>query len=231
MSLPAPHVPLGPIHRRLHAQLVLAAERETLVADSVAIEMGPHALAAVRAARRSHPLALARRTLEELVGCRDPREVLADLISRFHRREGAVYSALLALGGDDAEVRLRLAAESHGRRSGRAAIERWGRGVGGPPAVFDLLSGHLLEGMPCAAARELVADDPVRVTWTHRACPYELDWKATGTPFLPACNIVSAWVRGFAGGCDAGVEYRRRQSLAADDGRCEHELTIGDLGG
>jgi hypothetical protein len=166
--------------------------------------------------------------IEELVGKSDAHEVLERLVSRSHRREGAVYGALVALEGDEAEVQLRLAAWDHGVESGRrAASEQEGAALG-PSGVFDLVGERHLEGMPCRGTTTLLSEQPTRLTWKHDRCPFQQDWHAVGVPHSSACNVISAWLRGFAAGADERVEYRRPRALSAGDARCEHELVVID---
>src|SRR5436190_24294535 len=115
----APHqAAIGPLHQLAHALLMLASEREGWVADAVAAALGPDAQLALEVTRAEHPLELDA-DLERLLGGRDPHAVLEDLVKRSHAREGAAYASLVASGGDEAEVRLRLVAWSHGTEIGR----------------------------------------------------------------------------------------------------------------
>jgi hypothetical protein len=206
------------------AQLLVAADRERRVADAVAEALGADAVVAVEQARRRSAVPLGEGSLPELVAGASAHDDLADLVSRVHRREAAVWRALIDLHGDDAEVRLRLAAEEHGRAAGREAAEKLGRGTGGPSAIFDLLGAVLLEELPCESRIRITSEEPGRIAWRHSGCPYRSDWQAAGLSFQAGCGIVSAWIRGFAAGCDAGVEYRRPRAVAAGDPLCEHEL-------
>ena len=215
---------IGPLHQLAHAQLLIAAEREGWVADAVAAALGPDAQLALEVSRADHPLDLDA-DLKRLLGGRDPHAVLDSLIARSHAREGASYAALSAAGGDEAEVRLRLAAMDHGAEIGRrsAAATRAGSG---PSVVLDLLTDSLLEGLPCRAALSLVTDEPDRVEWRHHACPFQASWESVGASFELSCGVVSAWIRGFASGVDPSVEYRRPRALSRGDAWCEHELTV-----
>lgn len=215
---------LGPLHELAHAQLLLAAEREGWVGDAVAAALGPDAQLALEASRAEHPLDLDA-SLERLVGGHEPHAVLDRLVAAAHAREGASYAALLAAGGDEAEVRLRLVAWDHGSEIGRrsAASSRAGSG---PAVVLDLLTESLLEGLPCRASMTLVADEESRVEWRHQACPFQAAWASVDAPFELSCSVISAWIRGFAFGVDPKVEYRRPRAIARGDSWCEHELIV-----
>ena len=217
---------VGPLHRLAHAQLLVAAERESWVADAVAAALGPDAQLALEASRAEYPLELDT-DLARLASGRDPHEVLAELVAACHRREGASYAALFAIGGDEAEVRLRLVAWDHGAEMGRrtAAAAKAGSG---PSVVLDLLGETLLEDLPCRSAVTLLEDEPARVTWRHDACPFQSAWETAGAPFSVACSVISAWIRGFASGVDATVEYRRPKAISRGDSWCEHELVVVD---
>lgn len=216
---------LGPLHRQVFAQLQVAAEREAWVADSVAAKLGMMAARAVDAARVAHPLDLHGR-LEDLVRDGDPHAVLSRLVAAAHQREGAVYGALIALEGDEAEVYLRLAAWDHGVEVGRRVATSQRTEVGGPSAVFDLIGETFLESMPCRSSAVLTSESAEKVTWKHDACPFAADWARTAVPQGSACNVVSAWLRGFAAGVDGTVEYRRPAAVAHGAERCEHELVV-----
>lgn len=219
-----PETDIGPLHCLAHAQLLVAAEREGWVADAVAAALGPDAQLALEASRAGHPLDLDE-NLARLVGGRDPHEVLADLAGRAHRREGASYATLFAIGGDEAEVRLRLAAWDHGVEIGRrtAAAARAGAG---PATVLDLLTEALLEDLPCRSSLAIQSQEPGRVTWRHDACPFQASWEAAGAAHEVPCSVISAWIRGFASGVDPNVEYRRPRAIARGDAWCEHELVV-----
>ena len=219
---------IGPWHAQVHAQLLLASDRETWIADAASARLGHAAQAAVAAARDAHPLDLAP-SLEELVGDRDPHEALHELVSRFHRREGAVYGALVHRHGVEAEVVLRLAAWEHGIDTGRRLAAGTVPGPSGPSAVFDLIALNVLEGLPCQTTSLLVLEGPHRVAWKHDACPYRADWERVAVPLASACNVISAWIRGIAAGVDGNVEYRRPKAIAIGDERCEHEVVSIDL--
>lgn len=215
---------LAPLHARALEQLRLAAEREQATCDAVAAELGDGALATLRVARQGHPTPTHERLAERLVESTDAHGLLAETIRRQLAREAAAWRALVQEHGDEAEVRLRMAAEDHGRQCGARLADEHGRGAGGPGAVLDLLSTGLLEGLPCETAGRVERESAEAVSWSHAECPYRRPWDDAGVDFTLACNVVSAWRRGFATGCDSGIEYRRPLSLAVGDGRCEHEL-------
>ena len=215
---------IGPLHRLAHAQLLVAAEREGWVADAVAAALGPDAQLALEASRAEHPLDLDE-DLARLASGRDAHEVLADLVGRAHSREGASYAALVAAGGDEAEVRLRLVAWDHGAEIGRR-IASTAKAGSGPGTVLDLLTESLLEDLPCRSSLTLQVDEPGRVTWRHDRCPFQAAWEAAGAPHAVACSVISAWIRGFASGVDPNVEYRRPKAIARGDAWCEHELVV-----
>jgi hypothetical protein len=216
---------IAPLHRLALEQLRLAAERERRVGDEVARALGTLAVEALARARALVPLpadAVAERS-----GRGDAsHDELRGLVAAAHRREAATWRALLETGGDDAEVRLRLAAEEHGREVGGRVAALHGGAGGGPGAALDLLAATLLEGLPCEATVHIQREEPRHVAWTHAACPYQAHWTAAGVDFAGACGILSAWIRGFASGCDPTLEYRRPAALAAGDPHCEHELTV-----
>ena len=218
---------IGPWHGAVQSQLGLAADRESWVADWAAARLGPAAQAAVAAARDAHPLVLTARPAGEPDGS-DPHERLHDLVSRFHRREGAVYGALVQRHGVEAENLLRLAAWEHGLEAGRRLAGQEETPRSGTSFVFDLISRHVLEGLPCQSGALLVVESAQRVAWKHDECPYRADWERVAVPFASACNIVSAWIRGIAAGADGDVEYRRPKSIAGGDARCEHEVVTLD---
>jgi hypothetical protein len=219
---------IGPLHRQAFAQVQLAHERETWVGDTVAARLGAGAERAVATARLAYPLDVADRTLEAVVGADDAHAVLLRLVARAHQREGAVYGALLARDGEEAEVHLRMAAWDHGLDCGQRARAGMGDHVQGPSAVFDLIGEHFLENLPCRAGTTLLSEQPARVTWKHDACPFQDEWDRVVVPQAAACNILSAWLRGFASGADGRVEYRRPRAIAQGDARCEHELVVLD---
>ena len=221
-----PDVEIGPLHHLAHRQILLASEREGWVADAVAAALGPDAQLALEASRAEHPLEL-HDDLDRLVGGRDPHEVLEALVAACHRREGSSYAALYAVGGDEAEVRLRLVAFDHGTEVGRRVATAAKCGAG-PAVVLDLLSETLLEDLPCRSRLTLVSESPARVTWRHSACPFQAAWEAAGAPHALGCSVVSAWIRGFATGVDPTTEYRRPKAIARGDAWCEHELVVLD---
>jgi hypothetical protein len=215
---------IGPLHRLAHAQLLVAAEREGWIGDAVAAALGPDAQLMLEASRSEHPLEVDE-DLGRLVGGRDAHEVLADLIAACHRREGASYAALLAVGGDEAEVRLRLVAWDHGAEVGRRTAAAAKAGAG-PAVALDLLCDTMLEDLPCRGSMTLLAQEPKRIAWRHDRCPYQVAWEAAGAPHALGCSVISAWIRGFASGVDPNVEYRRPRAIARGDASCEHELIV-----
>jgi hypothetical protein len=213
--------PVAPALRPVHARLVLAMRREEWVGDAVAAALGHDALSVLAAARRAHPVHVPE-DADELSTLSDPYGVVERAVAALLTREAAGHRALLLLFGDDAEVRLRLAAFDHGVETGREIAA--GRGPLGPARVFDALDAHVLEDMPCRPQASLLHEDSRRVAWAHERCPYRAAWQDAGAPMRPACQIMSAWIRGLATGLDAAVEYRRPKSVAMGDERCEHEL-------
>lgn len=222
----APADTLAPLHRLVLVQIEIAAARERATCDEVAEALGDEARECLRVARQGHPVPTPARLAERLRESGDAHGTLADGIRRQLAREAAAWRALVERFGDEAEVRLRMAAEDHGRACGARAAEEHGHGTGGPAAAFDLLGGALLEGLPCAVVARVERDTDASVSWSHARCPYEAPWSDAGVDRLVACNVVSAWRRGFTSGFDAGVEYRRPASIAAGDGRCEHAIAI-----
>jgi hypothetical protein len=219
-SSPRPHATT--LDHPVIAQLRLAAERERAVVDAVAAALGEEAQAAVAKARRAHPAP----DLESAAACADPHDGMAEAIAALLRREAAAHAALLQGFGDDAEVRLRLAAFEHGQECGRQIARDAAPGDSGPSAVFDLLHEHLLEELPCRTHIRMVAETPSRVRYAHASCPYARAWAAVSMPHAPACHVLSTWVRGLVHGMDPNVEYRRPKAIALGDARCEHELTL-----
>lgn len=220
--MPAFELEIPPALRGVLAQLHWAARREAWVGDAVAIALGQDALNVLATARRRHPAAIPE-SLVEACASGEPHGVLERCVLALLIREAAGHQALLLLHGDDAEVRLRLAAFDHGVEIGRECSGPAPLGVSG---VFDALSATVLEDMPCRPRVTLVSEQPSRVRWVHEQCPYREAWNQAGVRAAPACQIMSAWIRGLATGLDSGVEYRRPRALALGDARCEHELTI-----
>lgn len=210
---------VAPALCQVHAQLLLAARREAWVGDAVAASLGHDAVSVLCAARRRHPLSIPE-TLADLAALGDAHDVLERCAESLFAREAAGHRAILLLFGDDAEVRLRLAAFDHGLESGRELSG----GRRGPSGVLDGLATWLLEDMPCRSSVALLSEEPRRVRWAHARCPYRAAWQHAGAEMRPACQILSAWIRGLASGMDASVEYRRPRAIALGDDRCEHEL-------
>ncbi len=223
VRLPNAPVDVPPMLRLAHAQLALAAQREAWVGDVAAGALGDAAREALAAARAAHPVSVPERA-EDLGDPEQASAVLESAIAAVLTREAAGHAVLLATCGDEAEVRLRLAAFEHGLECGReAGAGQIGRG---PGAAFDALAGVLLEDMPCRPHVRLVEQTPHRVRWSHGACPYGDAWKRGGVDARPACHVLSAWVRGLVQGLDPSVEYRRPRALALGDERCEHEIVV-----
>lgn len=221
--MPSFEVEIPPALRVVHAQLLIASRREEWVGDVVAAALGQDATNVLASARRQHPARIPA-TLEDACALGDPHEALDRCVQALLAREAAGQRALLLLHGDDAEVRLRLAAFDHGVEIGRELSP--GGGLLGPSGVFDALAAAVLEDMPCRPRVQLLSAAPHRMSWAHASCPYRMAWQRAGAEAASACQILSAWIRGLAAGLDPAVEYRRPKALALGDARCEHELVI-----
>lgn len=221
--MPSFEIEIPPALRVVHGQLLLAVRREQQVGDVVATALGQDAVNVLATARRQHPLRVPS-TLEEACSLGDPADVLERCVQSLLQREAAGHRALLLLHGDDAEVRLRLAAFDHGVEIGRETGPAGG--LLGPSGVFDALAATVLEDMPCRPRVQVLAASAGSVSWMHETCPYRHAWQRAGAEFAPACQVMSAWIRGLATGLDPTVEYRRPRALALGDQRCEHELTL-----
>jgi hypothetical protein len=164
--------------------------------------------------------------LEQILGAGDAHAILAELVVRSHQREAASQAALLALGGDEAEIALRLAAWDHGVELGRRIADERGLADLAPADAFDVASSVTLEDLPCRTAATVLEEDASRIGWKHDRCPYRAAWQSAGLAHAAGCNVVSAWTRGLVHGLAPTLEYRRPRAIAAGDTRCEHLIVV-----
>lgn len=221
---------LGPIHYWMYAKIRLARARERAIFLAFSEKCGREAGEASGRSQAEYDRWLEDdRPLEELVGNAPIHAWLQGQIDAAERSEAELVASFLKQFGEEAEGIAREAARGHGRATAEKALAERDPGERSARGLFELLRGHLLDGMPCDHVTQVAETSPNRVVNLHHTCLHSRNWLLAPQDGVPPvqvlwktlCGILRAWIEGFCQAYHPGIEYRQTKTLARGDPLCE----------
>lgn len=213
---------LGPIHYLMYAKIRLARAREREIFLAFYERYGREVEETSGKRKTEYDRWLEDdRPLEELVGDAPIHVWLQGQIDAAERSEAELVAFCLKRFGEEAEGIAREAARDHGRSAAEKALAEKGPGERSARGLFDLLRGHLLDGMPCDHVTQVAEMSPNRVVNLHHSCLHFRNWRPSQVPLETMCGILRAWIEGFCQAYHPGIAYQQTKTLAQGDSLCE----------
>lgn len=74
------------------------------------------------------------------------------------------------------------------------------------PQIFKVISDHLLDGMPCDRAIQIVTQEPNEVVWKKVLCIHSRYWEAVEGKVQNYYQLRNKWLEGFAKALDVAFQ-------------------------
>jgi len=211
---------LGPIHYMMFNKIKIAAGRAAAVISAFEKKYPAETGETVQAALPDGVVDFSGAVLDEILGDKPIHGFLQSLIDRVETSEASLVTALLYRFPDDAKELLTDAFRSHGAETA-SAVQAESAGQ----SVENMLMQHYLEGMPCDPGGSYQTDGNGSITVEHSDCLHKHKWESAGAPFETMCELLDAWVEGFAAALEPGIKLERTQAIAKGDPKCSCKLT------
>lgn len=181
---------LGKIHHWLYQKILL---QESLI-DSIAAmadakDYDIESLLAESREKYGEPVTGA---LEDIIEHTNIHGWLQEKIHSVEKRLAYVITELLNQNVLTTEE-FALAFTHQGSKAGEASISPESK----PQELYTLIYDHLLEGMPCDHAHEILESDAEGITWEARRCLHQDHWDAAGGDISIFYELRDHWIDGF----------------------------------
>ncbi|MFQ5432699.1 MAG: L-2-amino-thiazoline-4-carboxylic acid hydrolase [Nitrospinota bacterium] len=215
---------LGPIHYMMFNKIKIAAGRSAAVISTFEKKYPAETGETVQAALPDGVVDFSGAVLEEILGDSPIHGFLQSLIDKVEISEASLVTALLYRFPDDANELLMDAFRSHGAETA-SAVQAESPGQ----SVENMLMQHYLEGMPCDQVSSYRTDGNGSTIVEHSDCVHKNKWESAGAPFETMCELLDAWVEGFAAALAPGVKLERTEAISKGASQCSCKLTQARL--
>lgn len=211
---------LGPVHHWMHKKIKTTEAREVCIVNAFKEKYGQSADDVLNGVYEKHPQSEGDKPLEELLEDKPIHQGIQAMIIEAETREAATVAAFCEKYGDESKELAVKTAHDHGVECGKKAVEVDGGNECAASRAFELLQGHLCDGMPCDRGAQVQEEGDSLTTWDHTECIHESYWKEVDASFETMCELVNSWIAGFGEGVNPKINYKREKAIAFGDTEC-----------
>ena len=216
---------ISPVHQLIFNKIGISENRQKEVIKAFAEKYGEKAEEATKKILSKYQGWVGQFSPEELKGDRPIHRVLAELIERTECREACLWHNFLSTFNDDDLLGTTL--YEHGKILGIAAGNMQPETIT-PPMAYEILTNHLLEGMPCDRVVEIVNSSPYGIRWKHSDCVHSRYWEKSDMDVQKICSFFRIWIKGFFKGILPQAEYKSEGAITGGDPFCCQNLLISE---
>ncbi len=200
---------IGPIHYWLYRKIGIVAAREDFLRERAAAQCGSVAEELQEQVRQTYGWPLPDTDLSELIEHDNIHGWLQRQIKIAETREAAYVKELLdTCDGAAAEI-IEQAFADHGRLTGESARAQGRHDLSVAAGIYQALSDHYLNGMPCDRADTVIAAAADSTTWETGVCLQQPNWQRTGVDEQAMATFYRAWLTGFVAGANPAFAFRQ----------------------
>lgn len=216
---------LGPIHFVMFNKIKIAAGRASAVIAAFEEKFPAETGETVKAALPDGPVDFGDRDLEDILGGNPIHQFLQSLIDKVETTEAALVTALLYRFPEEGKAILEEAFRGHGAATAKTLQGESAAQAGDLGSIENLLAQHYLEGLPCDPGGSYQANGDGSMDVAHSDCLHIPKWESAGAPVEVMCELMDAWVEGFAAAVVPGVKMERTEAIVKGASSCRCRFT------
>jgi len=213
---------LGPIHHLMFEKIKIASQRSRSVVEKFSEKFGEEVGNTINTVMPAGLVDFGNTPLEELLGDNPIHQFLQSLIDEVEIAEAKLVTAFL-YGFPDGGKELLL--ESFKSDGARVAKDKVGDSSADINSICNSINQFYLEGMPCDPGGSFNVDGN-SVEVSHSECLHKAKWDSAGAPADIMCELLDAWVAGFAQQLNPDVKLERVSTEAKGDSSCLCKLSV-----
>ena len=215
---------LGPIHYLMFNKIKIAADRSRHLVEAFAAKYPSETEETVKAALPDGLPDLEGKDLAEILGDNPIHQFLQSLIDKVETAEAGLTMAFLYRFPDDGREITLEAFRSHGAKTAEQ-VTGGQAGNGDLNTLYNLLSQHYLEGMPCDVVSSYNPNGN-NMEVLHTDCVHKPKWESAGAPVELMCELMDAWVEGFARAVNPAFTLERKSAISKGADACSCNIKL-----